>query len=70
MHEFKVGDKVKINEKGHRRYGAGWNNPRGVKGKVTRAQNGYYSVYWDDGSSNTYVEGTISLAKIKMLENE
>lgn len=69
MFKFKVGDRVVINEEGFRRYAGVGENPRGVTGTIHEIGT-HYRVRWDNGERNSYQEGTISLAKPKMLENE
>lgn len=62
---FKIGDKVKINEDGHHRYGDGPSNPRGEIGEVvdtSMASDGWIGVQWKN-AFNEYEHGTIDLVE-------
>ncbi len=69
---FPVGTRVKMNGVGFRRYGTGATNPEGVLGTVERGDDGYgwATVNWDNGFSNSYLEGTIDPAFKPKLENK
>lgn len=70
----KIGTAVNINEEGLRRYWKGRTNPANVKGYVIENEpddsEGWVRVSWENGETNTYQEGTLSVYRPKQMENK
>lgn len=59
-----TGQRVRINELGHKLYGTEITNPEGVLGTVLEGDkfsDGWFDVDWDNGEFNSYEAGTLDV---------